>query len=96
MPRVDASQCAAECWVRMGVYGYPYLHASDEDGGLETRNDTDGILLVHVPAGRHRIRLEFSTRSRVRMVGAGISLAGILLVGFGIVRSRRRVNPLIA
>ncbi len=101
-PEVDtdkvATNCAIDCWVRVGIYGYPYWHASDEGSGLAlaTKNDADGILMVRVPAGSHRIRLEFSAWRRVRMIGAGISLAGILGMGFGIAHGRKRVYPLIA
>jgi hypothetical protein len=94
MPRVDATQCAEDCWVRVGVYGYPYFHASDEDSALETRNDGDGILMVLAPAGRHRIRLEFAALTRVRMTGTAISLVGVLVMGF--MSLRRRLHPRIA
>jgi len=89
IPNAVATDCNGACLATMGVYGYPYWHASDQSGHpLATANDNNGILQVTVPPDMQPVRLKFSTRSKVRWTGAAISLAGVLLVAFAIARSR--------
>ncbi|HTJ30214.1 MAG TPA: 6-pyruvoyl-tetrahydropterin synthase-related protein, partial [Acidobacteriaceae bacterium] len=67
------------CKVRIGQFFFPYWRAIDDSGiPLPISQDTDGLLLVSVPAGRHTVKLKFVVTSPARSaswITSGLSLA---------------------
>jgi hypothetical protein len=72
----------ALCKVRVGQFFFPYWRALDDSGiPLPIAQDTDGLLLISVPSGRHTVRLQYKASSPARVaswVASGICLVLVL------------------
>lgn len=91
------------CKVRVGQFFFPYWRAIDDSGiPLPISQDTDGLLLVSIPAGRHAVKLQYIVTSPARTaswVASGISLTLVLATVYWPHRRRRvtaRPNPSFA
>ena len=83
------------CKVRVGQFFFPYWRAIDDRGiPLPIAADSDGLLLVSVPAGQHTVKLQFKVSSPARTASwatSGICL-GLILLTVYIPRRRRHVS----
>lgn len=81
------------CKVRVGQFFFPYWRALEDSGiPLPIAQDSDGLLLVSVPAGRHTVKLKYVLTSPARTASwaaSGISLALILTTVYWPRRRRR-------
>lgn len=77
---IDSSRL---CKVRVGQFFFPYWRAIDDrEIPLPIAADTDGLLLISVPAGRHTVRLKYVASSPARTASwmtSGICLGLVLL-----------------
>jgi hypothetical protein len=85
---IDADMDAAG-WVVTSIPNWPGWRATLDDKPIATAIANHAFVGVHVPRGRHRVRLEYWPRSFV--LGAGITIAALALAaGAAIVTISRR------
>lgn len=78
--RAFRTHASAPCRLRVPLFDYPYWRAFDESlHPLPTSRDSDGLLLLDVPAGDHLVAVSFRPASRVRTASALLSVLAATL-----------------
>ena len=80
----------APCDIQLPILDYPYWHASDDSGQpLATHTSRSGHIALAALPGVHTVRLSFQTASKVRTLGAAISIVALILFTFTLLRLPR-------
>ncbi len=89
--RTLTTDSQGSCEVRLATYYFPYWRAADESGApLPVGRDSEGLLLVELPPGKHTAHVFFHPASTVRTASIAISVVGLILTAFGLYQSRPR------